>query len=160
MTKSIYQFSGASITGEEVSLQRFSGKVLLIVNVASKCGFTRQYTALEELYKLYRDQGFVVLGFPCDQFGGQEPGSDNEILDFCQTRFDVSFPLFSKVEVNGSAAHPLYEFLKNEKSGLFKTKRIKWNFTKFLVSREGEVFKRYSPSTKPMDLKNDIEKLL
>jgi glutathione peroxidase len=160
MTQNIYQFTCSSIAGEEVSLQRFSGKVLLIVNVASECGFTRQYAALEELYKLYRDQGLVVLGFPCDQFGGQEPGTDNEILEFCQTRFNVSFPLFSKLYVNGSAAHPLYEFLKNEKSGVFNTKRIKWNFTKFLVSRQGDVLKRYSPSTKPMDLKKDIEKLL
>ena len=135
----IWDFSAKSIDGKDVSLATYRGKVLLIVNVASKCGFTPQYKGLEALYRRLKDQDFAVLGFPCDQFGHQEPGTEAEIMEFCGTRYDVTFPMFAKIDVNGDGAHPLYRWLKAEKSGLLGTESIKWNFTKFLVDRDGKV---------------------
>ena len=152
-------FSATMIDGEDQSLANYSGKVLLIVNVASECGFTPQYEGLEELWRRYRDQGLVVLGFPCDQFGNQEPAPEQEIASFCSTRFDVTFPMFAKVDVNGDDAHPLYAWLREEKSGLFG-RSIRWNFTKFLVARDGRVVKRYGSKTTPERLTDDIEKQL
>ena len=152
-------FSATMIDGEDQSLANYSGKVLLIVNVASECGFTPQYEGLEELWRRYRDQGLVVLGFPCDQFGNQEPAPEQEIASFCSTRFDVTFPMFAKVDVNGDDAHPLYAWLRDEKSGLLG-RSIKWNFTKFLVSRDGRVIKRYGSKITPERLTDDIEKQL
>jgi glutathione peroxidase len=159
MSKSVYDFSVKAINGQEVSLEQFRGKFLLIVNVASQCGFTPQYKGLEELYQELNDQ-VVVLGFPCNQFGKQEPGDEEEIKKFCSLTYDVKFPLFAKVEVNGPGAAPLYQFLKEEKPGLLNTEAIKWNFTKFLVNREGQVVKRYAPTDKPESIKEDIRKLL
>jgi glutathione peroxidase len=141
-------------------LVQFRGRALLIVNTASKCGFTPQYAGLEVLYRAYRDRGFAVLAFPCNQFGAQEPGPAAEIGAFCEKNFGVSFPIFAKIDVNGPHAHPLYEFLKREKPGFLGSKSIKWNFTKFLVDRRGSVVSRFSPSTKPGDLAGQIEKLL
>ena len=155
-----YDFSARDIDGKEQSLSKFKGEALLIVNVASKCGFTPQYTGLEALHKQYKDKGFVVLGFPCDQFGHQEPGDEAEIKNFCSLTYDVSFPMFAKIDVNGSEAHPLYEWLKKEKSGLLGIGAIKWNFTKFLVDREGQVIKRYAPTDKPEDIGKDVAKML
>ncbi|HZR85226.1 MAG TPA: glutathione peroxidase [Bradyrhizobium sp.] len=155
----VYDFSAKSLAGEEVSLQRFEGQVLLIVNTASKCGFTPQYRGLEELHREYASRGFAVLGFPCNQFGAQEPGSASEIGAFCQSQYDVSFPMFDKIDVNGPKAHPLYGYLKREKSGLLGS-AIKWNFTKFLVDRKGQVTARHAPTTRPESLKRDIEALL
>ena len=155
-----YQFSAPDIEGEAVSLEEFRGKALLIVNVASKCGFTPQYEGLEKLWQDYRDQGLVVMGFPCDQFGNQEPGSEDEIRGFCSLNYGVSFPMFAKVEVNGEQAHPLWQWLKKEKAGLLGIGAIKWNFSKFLVGREGEVIKRYAPTDKPASLAGDIEAAL
>jgi glutathione peroxidase len=152
----VYGFKAKSIDGREVCLDEFRGKTLLIVNVASQCGFTPQYAGLEALYRKYKDEGLVVLGFPCNQFGGQEPGSEPEIKSFCQTNYQVSFPLFAKIDVNGAGAHPLYQHLKKEKRGILFTKRIKWNFTKFLVDRNGRVVKRYGPATKPEALFKDV----
>ena len=146
--------------GEQTTLEQCRGKVLLIVNTASKCGFTPQYEGLEALYKKYHDKGFEVLGFPCDQFGHQEPGSDSDIAQFCSVNFGVSFPLFKKTNVNGPDANPLFEALKQGAPGLLGTKRIKWNFTKFLVNAEGKVLKRYAPTVKPEAIENDIVKLL
>lgn len=146
--------------GEQTTLEQYRGKVLLIVNTASKCGFTPQYEGLEALYKKYHDKGFEVLGFPCDQFGHQEPGSDSDIAQFCSVNFGVSFPLFQKTNVNGPDANPLFEALKQGAPGLLGTKRIKWNFTKFLVNAEGKVLKRYAPTVKPEAIENDIVKLL
>lgn len=146
--------------GEQTTLEQYRGKVLLIVNTASKCGFTPQYEGLEALYKKYHDKGFEVLGFPCDQFGHQEPGSDSDIAHFCSVNFGVSFPLFKKTNVNGPDANPLFEALKQGAPGLLGTKRIKWNFTKFLVNAEGKVLKRYAPTVKPEAIENDIVKLL
>jgi glutathione peroxidase len=157
---SLNSFSADSITNEPVALSRYQGKVALVVNVASKCGFTPQYEGLESLYRHYKDQGFVVLGFPCDQFGHQEPGTESQILEFCTTNYQVTFPLFAKIDVNGTSAHPLYQWLKNEKSGVLGTEAIKWNFTKFLVGRDGQVMKRYGSSTTPDELRGDIEKSL
>lgn len=157
---SLNSFSADSITNEPVALSRYQGKVVLVVNVASKCGFTPQYEGLESLYRHYKDQGFVVLGFPCDQFGHQEPGTESQILEFCTTNYQVTFPLFAKIDVNGTSAHPLYQWLKNEKSGVLGTEAIKWNFTKFLVGRDGQVVKRYGSSTTPDELRGDIEKSL
>lgn len=157
---SLNSFSADSITNEPVALSRYQGKVALVVNVASKCGFTPQYEGLESLYRHYKDQGFVVLGFPCDQFGHQEPGTESQILEFCTTNYQVTFPLFAKIDVNGTSAHPLYQWLKNEKSGVLGTEAIKWNFTKFLVGRDGQVVKRYGSSTTPDELRGDIEKSL
>jgi len=145
---------------EEVNLKTFEGKVLLIVNTASECGFTPQYKGLQETYSQYKDKGFEVLAFPCNQFGGQEPGNDTEIKTFCERNFQTTFPIFSKIDVNGEKADPLYDFLKKEKPGLLGLKNIKWNFTKFLVDRSGKVIKRYAPNTKPEDIHADIEKIL
>ncbi|UII54540.1 glutathione peroxidase [Cytobacillus spongiae] len=157
---SIYQFEADKVNGEKVSLQDYEGKVLLIVNTASKCGFTPQYKGLQELYETYKDQGFEVLGFPSNQFMNQEPGTEAEIQEFCQLNFGVSFPLFAKVDVNGKDAHPLYNYLTVEAPGMLGVKAVKWNFTKFLIDRNGKVIKRFSPNTKPEELKDDIEKLL
>jgi glutathione peroxidase len=155
----VYDFSAKSLAGEEVSLQRFEGQVLLIVNTASQCGFTPQYRGLEELHREFAPRRFAVLGFPCNQFGGQEPGSAREIRAFCESKYDVTFPMFDKIDVNGPKAHPLYGYLKREKSGLLGS-AIKWNFTKFLVDRTGQVTARHAPTTRPESLKRDIEALL
>jgi len=155
----IYDFSAKLNNGKEKSLSDYRGKVLLIVNTASKCGFTPQYKGLEGLYKKYRKQGLEILGFPCDQFGHQEPGSDEEIRGFCELNYGVTFPLFSRINVNGVREHPLYKYLKSEASGLIGDS-IKWNFTKFLVSREGKVLGRYAPVTTPAQIGEDIVKAL
>jgi glutathione peroxidase len=155
-----YEFNATSLEGKPVALQEFTGKVMLVVNTASKCGFTPQYEGLEALYQKYRDRGLVILGFPCNQFGEQEPGSAVEIGSFCQKNYGVSFPMFEKIEVNGAGAHPLYQWLKQTAPGVLGTERIKWNFTKFLVDRRGGVVERYAPTTKPQDLSKDIEALL
>ena len=147
-------------TGEQITLEQYKGKVLLIVNTASKCGFTPQYEGLEALYKKYKDKGLEILGFPCDQFGHQEPGSDEDIAEFCSLNFGVSFPLFQKTIVNGPEANPLFESLKKAAPGLLGTKRIKWNFTKFLVTPDGKVLKRYAPTIKPSAIEADIIKHL
>ena len=157
---SVYQFTAKQNNGEEVSLGDYQGKVLLIVNTASRCGFTDQYEGLEKLYRDYKDQGLEVLGFPCNQFGEQEPGSNKEIAKFCQINYDITFPLFSKVNVNGEDAHPLYDFLKEHKPGMLNTPKIKWNFTKFLVDRNGMPYKRYAPQDPPESIRKDIEALL
>ena len=157
---SLYDISARDITGTERPLADYRGKVLLVVNVASRCGFTPQYTGLEALYRKYHDRGFEVLGFPCNQFGSQEPGSEADIQGFCSTTYDVTFPLFAKVDVNGADAHPLYRLLKGEKPGILGTEAIKWNFTKFLVNRQGEVVKRYAPTDKPEDLDGAVAALL
>jgi len=156
----IYNFNVATITRNEQSMAIYKDKVLLIVNVASECGFTPQYEGLEKLYKTYHDQGFEVLAFPCNQFGGQEPGAEKQILNFCRTNFDVTFPLFAKIDVNGKDTHPLYTYLKKQAPGILGTESIKWNFTKFLIDREGNVITRYGSSTKPTEIAKDIEKLL
>lgn len=156
---SLQDFSATSISGQPVDLADFKGQVVLVVNTASQCGFTPQYQGLQQLHDTYAAQGFTVLGFPCDQFGHQEPGSDSEIAGFCERNFGVTFPLFSKIEVNGSGAHPLYQWLRQEKSGLLGGK-IKWNFTKFLIGKDGAVLGRYSPTTKPEKIAADIEKAL
>jgi glutathione peroxidase len=148
------------LNGETHHLTKYLGKVILIVNTASQCGFTSQYQGLESLYRTFQDQGFVILGFPCNQFGGQEPGDDSEIAQFCQKNYGVSFPMFSKIDVNGQNAAPLYQQLKQEAPGLLGTEAIKWNFTKFLVNQQGEVVKRYAPTDKPESLTIDIENLL
>ena len=156
----LYNLSAHSIQGEEVSLAAYEGKVVLIVNVASRCGFTPQYAGLEELYQRFKDRGFVVLGFPCNQFGGQEPGSEEEIQSFCSLTWQVTFPLFAKVEVNGPGAHPLFVWLKAQAPGLLGTEAIKWNFTKFLVDRHGHVVERFGPQTTPAALAGEIERAL
>jgi glutathione peroxidase len=156
---SVYDFSARLGTGEERSLDAYRGKVLLVVNVASKCGFTPQYKGLQALYEQLRPRGFEILAFPCDQFGHQEPGSDAEIAAFCDTTYRVTFPIFSKIEVNGAGAHPLYVWLKAQKGGLLGS-AIKWNFTKFLIDRKGEVVSRFPPTTKPESLVKDVETLL
>ncbi len=161
--QTVYSFSAPLLDGRAVSLKDFRGQVLLIVNTASLCGFTPQYAGLETLYRAYRHRGFAVLGFPCNQFGGQEPGTADEIGAFCETNYAVSFPLFAKIDVNGPRTHPLYLFLKREKPGLLgflAAGRIQWNFTKFLTGRNGEVVARYSPSTRPETLAPGIERLL
>ncbi|WP_370291517.1 glutathione peroxidase [Nocardioides sp.] len=155
----LHDFSATSIDGKEVDLSEYRGQVVLVVNTASQCGFTPQYKGLQELYDKYSDQGLVVLGFPCDQFGHQEPGADDEIASFCERNFGVEFPLFSKIEVNGDGAHPVYKWLKDQKGGL-TGKGIKWNFTKFLVGRDGQVIDRYAPTTKPEKISKDVEKAL
>lgn len=155
-----YDFSATDIDGQPRALDDYRGKVLLIVNVASKCGFTPQYTGLEKLWQDYRERGLVVLGFPCDQFGNQEPGNEAEIKEFCSLTYEVDFPMFAKVDVNGAAAHPLWQWLKDEKGGLLGFDAIKWNFTKFLVGRDGTVLKRYAPTDKPESLAKDIEAAL
>jgi glutathione peroxidase len=156
----VYDFSAADIDGRERSLEEFAGRALLIVNVASKCGFTPQYQGLEALWRKHRDEGFAVLGFPCDQFGHQEPGDEAEIKKFCSLSYDVTFPLFAKIDVNGAAAHPLYVWLKSEKAGVFGTEAIKWNFTKFLVDRAGVVVKRFAPSDAPEKIGGDVAAVL
>ena len=156
----VMDFSAVLANGEPQDLNDYQGKVLLIVNTASKCGFTPQYTGLESLHQTYGERGFSVLAFPCNQFGGQEPGSEEEIQSFCDLNYQTSFPLFSKIEVNGAASHPLYAHLKEQAPGVLGSKRIKWNFTKFLVNQQGEVVKRYAPSTKPEAIASDIEALL
>lgn len=160
VAKTPYDFMVQSIEQSTVDLSTYRGKVLLIVNVASQCGFTPQYRELEELYKRYGAQGLVVLGFPCNQFGGQEAGDSKQIAEFCSTRFQITFPLFEKIEVNGPTQAPLYAFLKKSAKGIMGTESIKWNFTKFLIDRQGKVLKRYAPSTKPQALAPDIEKAL
>lgn len=156
----VFDFSADNIAGEQVDLAQHRGKVLLVVNTASKCGFTPQYKGLQALYTKYREQGLEVLGFPCNQFGQQEPGDSAQINEFCEINFGVDFPLFGKIDVNGSDAHPLYKHLKKEAPGLLGSQAVKWNFTKFLINREGEVVKRYAPTDKPESLAKDIEKLL
>jgi glutathione peroxidase len=156
----LYDFSAESISGEDVSLSEYKGKVLLVVNTASKCGFTPQYKGLEALYQKYKDQGLEVVGFPCNQFGHQEPGDSEEIGGFCERNFGVTFPLFAKVDVNGGEAHPLFNHLKEQAPGLLGSKSIKWNFTKFLVNRDGEVVKRFAPKDKPEGLGSAVEALL
>ena len=153
---SIYDFSAKDIDGNEQKLDAYRGKTLLIVNVASKCGFTPQYEGLEALYRTFKGQGLVVLGFPCDQFGHQEPGDEAEIRNFCSLNDDVTFPMFAKIDVNGSNAHPLYRYLKHEAKGLLGSEAIKWNFTKFLVDRDGKVVKRYAPNDTPESIGKDI----
>ena len=156
----LYQLPVTTLSGEASTLEAYRGKVLLVVNTASRCGFTPQYTELEHLHQKYRDRGLAVLGFPCNQFRKQEPGSSQEIRQFCDTNYRISFPMFAKTDVNGDNAHPLFRYLKREAPGIFGTKAIKWNFTKFLVRRDGSVYKRYAPKTKPQELAMDIEKLL
>ncbi len=157
---SIYDFNVTSIDGKKGTLSPYKGKVLLIVNVASKCGFTPQYKGLEALYESYHDRGLEVLGFPCNQFREQEPADEQEIKSFCTLNYGVSFPMFAKIEVNGDNAHPLYKYLKSQQRGFLGTKSIKWNFTKFLVDREGHVVERYGSTTKPKEIEADIKKLL
>lgn len=156
----LYDFGAKRLDGSERDLAEFRGQVLLIVNVASQCGFTPQYTGLEALYQKYREPGFAVLGFPCNQFGAQEPGSASEIGAFCSSNYGVSFPMFAKIDVNGEQAHPLFQHLKGEAPGLLGTEGIKWNFTKFLVDRNGKVVTRYAPKTTPEEIDADIAKLL
>ena len=156
----IYDFEAKSISGKDISLSQFKGQVMLIVNTASKCGFTPQFGGLETLHKTYAGKGLAVLGFPCNQFGSQDPGVDAEIAEFCQVNYGVSFPMMGKVDVNGPAAHPLYKWLSAEAPGLLGSKAIKWNFTKFLVGKDGQVIKRYAPMDKPADLGKDVEAAL
>ena len=156
----VHDFSCKTATGEQKSLAEYKGKVMLIVNTASKCGLTPQFEGLEQLHEKYADKGLAVLGFPCNQFGHQDPGTDAEILGFCQMKYDVKFQMFSKVEVNGKDAHPLFQHLKKEAPGLLGSEGIKWNFTKFLVDRDGNVVERYAPTTEPKEIAADIERLL
>ena len=158
--KSIADFSAKLPNGEEISLAGKAGKVLLVVNTASRCGFTPQYDGLEALYRKFKDQGFEVVAFPCNQFGAQEPGNAEEIATFCKLTYDVTFPLMAKVDVNGDDATPLYQWMKGEAPGLMGSKSIKWNFTKFLIDREGKVVRRYAPTDKPEGIEKDIAKLL
>lgn len=152
----LYECTVTTIDGQALTMEIYRGQLLLIVNVASKCGFTPQYEGLEALYRRYRDKGFTVLGFPCDQFAHQEPGDEAEIRRFCSLTYDVTFPLFAKIEVNGSNTHPLFAYLKNARPGLLGSEAIKWNFTKFLVSRDGQVLKRYAPSDRPESIEDDL----
>ncbi len=156
----VYDFTAEKLEGGDQSLADYKGKVLLIVNTASKCGFTPQFEGLEKVYENLKDKGLVVLGFPCNQFASQDPGSNSEIGEFCQRNYGVSFPMFAKIDVNGSDAHPLYKFLSKEAKGILGSEAIKWNFTKFLVGRDGNVIDRYAPTTKPEDMVKDIEKAL
>ena len=160
MTKNIYQFSCEDSSGQEINLGDFKGKTLLIVNTASQCGFTPQYKGLEQLQNKYSSEEFSVLAFPCNQFGGQEPGSNEEIVEFCSLNYGNTFPIFSKIDVNGDNAHPLFKFLTTEKKGLLGTEKIKWNFTKFLINKDGEPVNRYGSSTTPEQIQTDIEKLI
>jgi len=156
----LYEITVTTINGQTQTLDGYRGQLMLIVNVASKCGFTSQYAGLESLYRRYRDKGFTVLGFPCDQFAHQEPGSEAEIQSFCSLTYDVTFPLFAKIEVNGSGAHPLYQHLKKAQPGFFGSEAIKWNFTKFLINREGQVLKRYAPSDTPEKIEDDLREMI
>jgi glutathione peroxidase len=160
MQNSLFDYQVTLNNGENVNLDQYKGKVLLIVNTASKCGFTPQYEGLQKLHAEFKEQGLAVLGFPCDQFGHQEPGNDQEIQQFCSLTYHVDFPLFKKIEVNGPNTAPLYEYLKQAAPGLLGSKSIKWNFTKFLVNKQGKVVKRYAPTTKPEDIIEDIKALL
>ena len=155
-----YDFSAKTIDGAEQPLSEFRGKAMLVVNVASKCGFTPQYTGLEALHRKFKDKGIVVLGFPCDQFGHQEPGDEAEIKSFCALTYDVSFPMYAKVDVNGANTHPLYKWMKEEKSGFLGTDGVKWNFTKFLIDRNGNVVKRYAPTDTPEKIEKDLASVL
>ena len=157
---SLYDVAVKDITGKEITLKDYKDKVMLVVNTASKCGLTSQYEGLETLYEKYKDKGLVVLGFPCNQFGGQEPGNSDDIQEFCRATFSIKFPMFEKIEVNGENTHPLYKILKDEAPGLLGSKKIKWNFTKFLVAKEGKAITRFAPTTKPEDLELDIIKAL
>lgn len=156
----IYAFEAKTIDGKTQKLADYKGKAMLIVNVASKCGFTPQYTGLEALHRKFKDKGFNVLGFPCDQFGHQEPGDESEIKNFCSLTYDVTFPMFAKIDVKGEGAHPLYKYLTTEKKGFLGTEAIKWNFTKFLVDKQGNVIKRYAPTDKPEDIEKDVAAVL
>jgi len=156
----VFDFNAISLDGQAVDMERYRGKVLLFVNTASACGFTPQYAGLEELQRHYGDRGLMVLGFPCNQFGHQEPGTEAEIGAFCEKNYGVTFPMFAKIDVNGDDAHPLFRFLKGEAPGVLGTESIKWNFTKFLVNKDGAVFKRYAPQTTPEEMSRDIEILL
>jgi len=158
--KHFYDFTAKDIQGKEIPMSTYKNKVVLVVNVASKCGYTPQYEGLEKIYRKYHAQDFEILGFPCNQFKGQEPGTEKEIHNFCKVNYGVTFPLFSKIDVNGEHTHPLYAYLKKEAPGFLGTQSIKWNFTKFLIDRNGKVIKRYGSSTKPADIIPDIEKLL
>ncbi len=158
--ESIYDFEAKDINGNIKKLSEFKGTALLVVNTASKCGFTPQFDGLEKLFKNYSNKGFQILGFPCNQFGSQEPGDENEIKNFCSLTYNVTFPMFAKVEVNGNNAHPLYKYLKKNSKGFLGTEFIKWNFTKFLIGKNGEVLKRYAPTDTPDDIAKDLEELL
>ncbi|MCB1584218.1 MAG: glutathione peroxidase [Marinicella sp.] len=156
---SFYDFKATTLTGQEAAMEQYKGKVVLVVNTASKCGLTPQYKGLQELYDTYKDQGLVILGFPCNQFGKQEPGSADQISEFCEINYGVEFPMFGKIDVNGKDTHPVFEYLKDELPGTLG-KKIKWNFTKFLVGKDGQPIKRFAPTTKPEDIKKHIEKAL
>jgi glutathione peroxidase len=160
MSSNVYDFSCSTSSGDDTPLADYRGKVLLVVNTASKCGFTPQFAGLEEMYEKYRERGLEILGFPCNQFGKQDPGSNEEITEFCQLNYGVSFPMFGKIEVNGRGADPLYQHLKKAAPGALGTRGIKWNFTKFLINRDGEVLKRFSPATTPARIEKEIEQLL
>ncbi|MCG3112287.1 MAG: glutathione peroxidase [Candidatus Manganitrophus sp. SB1] len=160
MAASVHEFKARAITGEEIPLDNYKGKALLIVNTASACGYTPQYAGLEALHKKYQDRGFAVLGFPCNQFGKQEPGSETEIAAFCKKNYGVTFPMFAKVDVNGDQAHPLFDYLKKSLPGLLGTEPIKWNFTKFLIDKEGKPIERFAPATKPESIEKTVETLL
>jgi glutathione peroxidase len=160
MSKSFYDFKATSLQGKEIGMDSYKGKVVLVVNTASKCGLTPQYEGLEKLYRDYKDQGLVILGFPCNQFAGQEPGSEKEISEGCLINYGVSFPMFAKIDVNGSDAHPIYKYLKSELKGGILGSSIKWNFAKFMLDKNGNPVKRFSPTTTPDKLVEDIEKLL
>jgi len=160
MSDNIYQFSATKNDGSEQSLKEYENKVCLIVNTASKCGFTPQYEGLQKIYEQYKQHGFEVLAFPCDQFGHQEPGTDEDIAQFCSLNFNTQFPLFKKIDVNGKNTHPLYQYLKSHAKGVLGSQGIKWNFTKFLVNRRGEVIKRYAPTAKPESIVADIKQQL
>ena len=156
----IYDIHIKDSSNKEVSMSKFEGKTLLIVNVASKCGLTPQYKGLQSLYEEYKDRNFVVLGLPCNQFGGQEPGTNSEINNFCEINYSVTFPIFSKIKVNGPDSHPLFKLLKNDKPGIFRTESIKWNFTKFLVNSSGKIIDRFSPRVEPKYIRSEIERIL
>ncbi len=160
MERTVYDFKVKNIDGESISLDQYLGKTLLIVNVASKCGFTNQYSELEEIYREYKSFGLEILGFPCNQFGAQEPGNEEEIKKFCQVNYDVSFPMFAKIDVNGKNTDPLYLFLKESLPGILGSKNVKWNFTKFLVDKNGVPRSRYAPTDKPRDILKDIKEIL
>lgn len=157
---SFFEFKVKDATLKEFELSQYKGKVVLVVNVASRCGFTPQYKGLEQVYKDFKDKGLVIVGFPCNQFGAQEPGNETEIVEFCEMNYGVSFPIMAKVDVNGSQATPVFDFLKSSAPGLLGTEMIKWNFTKFLVGRDGKVIKRYAPNVEPKDIRTDIQKAL